>query len=315
LEISGMNRNWMFAIAALFGTAGNQLVAAEATSPPRDIGREVLGVFAAKCAACHGPELPKPMGRFGYVLDLKRLAGDMEKVIPPNPDESELWGLVERNEMPPADSPRGALTKEQKDTIRQWIAAGAPDALAVDPKAAVSEPASAPAAARSESTVAAPAELPAAERVLLWLGKLHLLLLHFPIALVVAAGVAELLSFARLEMRPFIPPAQTKSSPSESVRFCLWLAALAAIPTAAAGWLFAAAENGAGSPQILIAHRWLGTVTAAWLAIAAIVAERDARRGVRSHFVRLWLLLAILATAITAHLGGLLARGADFFNY
>jgi hypothetical protein len=65
----------------------------------------------------------------------------------------------------------------------------------------------------------------------------------------------------------------------------------------------------------LTAHRWLGTITAAWLVLAAILAERDARRGLRSHFVQLWLLLAILATTITAHLGGLLVRGADFFNF
>ena len=34
-----------------------------------DTGKDVLNVFAAKCAVCHGPELAKPKGRFGYVLD------------------------------------------------------------------------------------------------------------------------------------------------------------------------------------------------------------------------------------------------------
>jgi uncharacterized membrane protein/mono/diheme cytochrome c family protein len=328
----------MFAIAALVATVGTQLVtAAESTTASRDIGREVLSVFSAKCAACHGPDLPRPMGRFGYILDLKRLAGNPEKVIPPNPEESELWGLVQRNEMPPADSPRGALTTEQKDIIRQWIAAGAPDALPGDPKSPVAEQNSAPAADQSESVATAPAKLAAADRLLLWLGKFHLLLVHFPIALVLAAGVAEALWIVRVEMRRFgttrsasegvghgdrscfgwvsILPTKSKSNPLESVRFCLWLAALAAIPTAAAGWLFAAAGNGASSPEILTAHRWLGTVAAAWLAIAAVFAERDARRGLRSNFVRVWLLLGILTTAITAHLGGLLARGADYFNF
>jgi mono/diheme cytochrome c family protein/uncharacterized membrane protein len=297
-----MNRNSFFAVAMFIVTAATRLVAAaEATSVPRDIGGDVLGVFSAKCAACHGPDLPKPMGRFGYILDLKRLAGDTEKVIPPNPEESELWGLVERNEMPPANSPHGALSIEQKDVIRKWIEAGAPDALSVEPRVAADKPI--PAAARSESAAASPVELATVTRLLFWLGKFHLLLLHFPIALVVAAGLAEALSIFM------------KSSPPETARFCLWLAALAAVPTAAAGWLFAAAGNGASSPQILTAHRWLGTLAAAWLAIAAILAERDTRHGVRSNFVRLWLLLGILLTAITAHLGGLLAHGADFFSY
>src|SRR5207237_2688832 len=103
--------------------------------------------------------------------------------------------------------------------------------------------------------------------------------------------------------------------PPESVRFCLWLGALAAIPTAALGWLFAAAGNGAESPQLLMAHRWLGTIAAAWLVITAACAQRDARRGGRSRPVRLLLTSGILITALTAHLGGLLARGQDFFTY
>jgi hypothetical protein len=67
------------------------------------------------------------IGRFGYVLDLKRLAADREKVIPGRPAESELWALVEHDEMPPSDSPHGPLTPSQKETIRDWIAAGSPE--------------------------------------------------------------------------------------------------------------------------------------------------------------------------------------------
>src|SRR5579862_2017042 len=124
-----MKKYWSMAAALLVTCAGTRPGATQAEGPPaaRDLGREVLGVFSAKCTTCHGPNLRKPKGRFGYILDLKRLAADTEKVIPPNPDESELWGLVERNEMPPADAPHGPLTKEQKEIIRSWIAAGAPE--------------------------------------------------------------------------------------------------------------------------------------------------------------------------------------------
>src|SRR5205085_5352769 len=93
---------------------------------PRDLASEVLGVFSAKCTACHGPNLVKPKGRFGYVLDLARIAGNREMVVPSSPDESELWELVHRNEMPPADAPTGPLSPEQKEVIRAWIATGAP---------------------------------------------------------------------------------------------------------------------------------------------------------------------------------------------
>src|ERR1700693_4634952 len=96
-----------------------------------------------------------------------------------------------------------------------------------------------------------PLEIPSADRMLRLLGKFHLLLLHFPIALVVVAGFGEAWSIL-----------QRKPTPSESGRFCLWLAALAAIPTVGLGWLFAAAGNGVGSPQLLMAHRWFGTTAA-----------------------------------------------------
>ncbi len=80
----------------------------------------------AKCAACHGPDLAKPEGRFGYVLDLRRIAANPEMVIPGSPDESELWVLVKKGEMPPPDSADVPLTEIQKEIIRTWIESGAP---------------------------------------------------------------------------------------------------------------------------------------------------------------------------------------------
>jgi uncharacterized membrane protein len=287
-----MNR-WQFAIVSITVLAGSGARAAEPTSHDRDIGTEVRQVFSLKCAGCHGPDLPKPRGRFGYVLDLRRVAANPEMVIPGQPTESELWELVRRNEMPPPDSPHGPLTSDEKLTVRDWIAAGAPDASALSLNSVPSEPVA------DVTTAITPAE-----RLVRWLGKFHLLLLHFPIALVVAAGAAEVWSVWRRSPRP-----------SEWLRFSLWLAALAVIPTAALGWLFAAAGNGIASPQLLTAHRWLGTSTAVWLVLTALCAERDARRGARSRIVHIVLAVGILITALTAHLGGLLAHGEDFFQY
>jgi len=274
----------------------NPAVAGAQAPQVRGTGDEVWNVFASKCAGCHGPDVAKPKGRFGYVLDLRRVARNPEMVIPYRPDKSELWLLVKQNEMPPANSPHGALAPAQKEVIRSWIAAGAPDASAatVDARASI----------RSELASPAPMELASADRILRLLGKLHLLLVHFPIALVVAAGVGEVLSV--WHRNPL---------PSESVRYCLRLSALAVIPTVGLGWLFAAAGNGAGSPELLTAHRWLGTTAAVWLVITAVCAERDACRGARSHGVRLLLGSGVVITALAAHLGGLLGRGADFFTY
>jgi mono/diheme cytochrome c family protein len=264
------------------------------TDAGRDLAREVREVFEAKCANCHGPGLVKPRGRFGYVLDLQRLADNPEMVIPLRPDESELWVLVRREEMPPPDSPRGPLTDAQKQIIREWIAAGAP---AKSSAAATLLPADQPEQSR-------PVEVDSGARLIRWLGKFHLLLLHFPIALVVVAGIGEAKSmWQRNRIRP------------EPVRFCLWLAALAVIPTVVLGWLFAAGGNGVGAPRLLAAHRWLGTTAAVWLTITATCAEWDARRQARSRVVQVLIFAGVIITAVTAHLGGLLAHGNDFFDY
>src|SRR5262249_8889412 len=151
-------------------------------------GAEVRAVFAAKCAACHGPDLAKPKGRFGYVLDLRKVASNPEMVVPSSPDESELWSLVSQGEMPPPESASAPLTDAEKETIRAWIAAGAPEALSQVPG--------------GPGPAGGPAEAPVGGRTLRWLGKLHLLLIHFPIALLVAAGIGELVSLWRRSRVP-----------------------------------------------------------------------------------------------------------------
>jgi mono/diheme cytochrome c family protein len=261
----------------------------------RDLGAEVRGIFAKKCAGCHGPDLPKPKARFGYVTDLKRVAGNPEMVIRGKPDESELWVLIHHGDMPPADSSRGPLSAAEKDTVREWITAGAPDVRA--PTAAVAAPAPAP-----EEPAPAPVSLSPTDRAVRFLGKFHLLLLHFPIALLVAAGVAEVLASWR-----------GSREPSPTVQFCLALAAVTVVPTVILGWLYAASGNGFGS--LLTIHRWLGTSVGVWVIGTALYAWRDAHRGKRSWVVRIALAIGIALIAYNAHVGGLLVHGRDFFDW
>ena len=95
---------WWLALipfVAAFAGLGFWVGGAQSTPKVVNLAEEARGVFKAKCAGCHGPDLPKPKAQFGYVLDLRRLAADPEKVIPGRPAESELWALVEHDEMPP----------------------------------------------------------------------------------------------------------------------------------------------------------------------------------------------------------------------
>jgi mono/diheme cytochrome c family protein len=123
-------KTWWLALipfVAAFAGLGFWVGGAHSTPKVVNLAEEARGVFKAKCAGCHGPDLPKPKAGFGYVLDLARVAANREMVIPGQPAESELWALVEHDEMPPADSPHGPLTAAQKEAIRSWIAAGAPE--------------------------------------------------------------------------------------------------------------------------------------------------------------------------------------------
>ena len=282
--------NWTFALGVVGLVLGPGIARARSPGEERDHAAEVRAIFAVKCAGCHGPDLVKPQGRFGYVMDLRRVADNPEMVIPGRPDESELWILVAHGDMPPSDSPHGPLTAREKAMVREWIAAGAPAVRDVAPTPGVEQPA----ADRVPPS--------AGRRTIALLGKFHLLLLHFPIALVLAAGIAEVV----------VPRAR---EPSPAVVFCLTLAAVAVVPTVVLGWLHAEGGNGAGSPQLLGLHRWVGTVAGAWVIAAALWARRDARRGERSWLGRGLLMVGMLFVVATAHAGGWLAHGRDFFDW
>jgi hypothetical protein len=191
------------------------------------------------------------------------------------------------------------LTAAQKEAIRAWIAAGAPvpDTLSAE---ATSLPTS-PREAREEEVPPPP---PLARRALGWLGKFHLLVLHFPIALLAAAAVGELWAGWK-----------GARAPLPAVRFCLCLGAVAAIPTVALGWLHALGGNGAGAPGLLALHRWLGTAAGLAVVAAAALSERDAGRGVRTWSARALLSAAALLVALTGHFGGLMAHGRGFFDW
>jgi mono/diheme cytochrome c family protein len=290
-----------FAIVCITGVLAGCPEPASAADPTPDTGRdlasEVRAVFSARCARCHGPTLSRPRGGFGYILDLKRLAANPDKVVPSKPDESELWTLIRNGEMPPPDSPTGPLTAAEKEIIRTWIASGTPAGRQ-------STTQESPPARSEETETGTSAASPLAFRTLRWLGKFHLLLLHFPIALLLAAGVAELWSV-------WTP----SPSPSGVVRFCLCLGAAAVVPTVALGWLYALGGHGAGLPRLLALHRWLGTATGLWMIATVLFSEWDARRGVRSWRVRLMLFAGVLLVVLTAHFGGVLVHGEDFFNW
>jgi hypothetical protein len=239
--------------------------------------------------------LPKPKGKFGYVTDLRRVADNPKLVVPSKPEESRLWQLVADDEMPPEDARTGALTPAEKEVIRAWIAAGAPAAAPSAAEAVPPPPAPPP----------EPPPPPLLTRLLRWLGKFHVTVIHFPIALLLTAAAAEAWCLLRRRREPWAP-----------VRFCAALGAAGAVCAAALGWLLADVGGyGLVSPQLLGLHRWIGTTAAAWSVGVVVLSEWDVYRGRRGWVFRaaLWVGAALIGSA--AHFGGGLVHGEDFFAW
>ncbi len=137
-------------------------------------------------------------------------------------------------------------------------------------------------------------------------GRLHPLVLHFPVALIVLAAVVETV---RLKWdRPAL---------AQLVPFLLAIGALGALAASVTGWVFAHDFFPAPSDAWMLTwYRWLGIATTVLAGIAAWIARRHAYAArSRDRWLRhaaVWLTAIILT--VTAHLGALMVWGADYFN-
>ncbi|HEY0966573.1 MAG TPA: c-type cytochrome domain-containing protein [Opitutaceae bacterium] len=278
-----MRRAFVLGLMGLLALAG----AARAEDAPlgKALAGEVREIFRTSCIECHGADLASPDGEFGYVLDLPRIAANPDMVVPGDPAKSEIYLLVLHDEMPGEDSDHGPLSLVQKETIRRWIELGA---LAPDPVAAVAgAPADTPAAA-------APTREPpsAVARTLRWLGEFHGPAVHFPVALLVVAALAQGLGSIG------------------AMVFCLRVAAVTAPLAAALGWANAEfASFTAKSATLLAWHRWLGVA----VAVLAILASALARKP--GPALRPVLILGAILVLVAGALGGGLSHGFGHYAW
>ena len=282
-------------VAVALGTRGGESGAASPvaqvaeTSPaagPATLAKDVWTIFAAKCLDCHAADLPKPKGKFGYALDLGRIAANPKMVIPGNLEKSELYQMIINNEMPGKKSGL-VLTAAEKETIGRWIEAGAP------------------AAPDLPLTIARPvARISFGRRLMRDLGNLHPLSTHFPVALLLAALPAEFMWWRT-----------RKPAWKAIVRYCVTLGCLGAVSAATLGWLNAefTSYNGV-SAGVLTWHRWVGTFTATWAVGLAILAEFSERRDhppLLGHWFRALLAAGALLVGSAGFLGASLVYGLD----
>jgi uncharacterized membrane protein len=136
-----------------------------------------------------------------------------------------------------------------------------------------------------------------------FIGRLHPLLIHFPIALVIAAAVAEAAAL-------ITGSARWRSVAIGNVRF----GALLALAAAVAGWRLALLQ-GPDASALLEWHRWVGTVAAGvTFAAAFATAGADSRSALRTWTYRTAVFAAAALVGLTGHLGGMLVWGANFLR-
>lgn len=141
-------------------------------------------------------------------------------------------------------------------------------------------------------------------------GKFHPMVVHFPIAMILTAAMAELLNM------------WLKKKSMENTAFSsLALGALSAFAAATLGWAagaFARYPATLGAIRVLTIHRWLGTSTALVIAVAfvlAILRERKEEPDTRLTLAyRIALFLGAALVAGAGHFGAALIFGLDHFT-
>ena len=134
-------------------------------------------------------------------------------------------------------------------------------------------------------------------RSIKYVGKYHLMVLHFPIAFLLAAMLMQWCGLIT-------------ASGDGTVAILFWFGTFGAIAAAVLGWMYAYDSVYFGDDeQLLLWHRWLGTATAVIAVVLALLRKRLSPKA-------LALALTICAglVAATAHFGASLVYGADFLK-
>ena len=258
----------------------------------------VFELFESKCNDCHGAQLTRPKGKFGYTMDLKRVAANEDFIVPGDPAKSELFRLVNEDEMPGKDSKEGPATAAEKLALHRWILAGAPTAL---PAKLAERQAELLSSTTSAETAPKPAQSLLA-KTLAWIGRFHAASTHFPVALLMVALLSEGLAWAT-----------KKESWLSCTRFLIVLGALSAVNTAALGWL----NDYSGVSEVYKIHKWLGTATAVWALISAGAAVLfECREGTPERArLRGALFFGAILVSVAGFLGGAITFGLDHYNW
>ena len=86
--------------------------------------KDVAPILGAKCGDCHGDETREANLDLRTVAAMLRGGDSGTSLVKGKPEESLLIEVIDSGDMPPKRKPQ--LTKEEIETLREWVKAGAP---------------------------------------------------------------------------------------------------------------------------------------------------------------------------------------------
>lgn len=139
----------------------------------------------------------------------------------------------------------------------------------------------------------------------LWkfLGRLHPMVVHFPVSLLLFAAALELFTLKNFnsKLRP-------------GINILVFVGALAAVISAMLGWLLANQENYGG--DILTIHQWAGVATACLGVLTLFFLSMVVRRN-QWNFVKIYrgiLFFTAIGVSVAGHFGASLTHGNDYLT-
>jgi mono/diheme cytochrome c family protein/uncharacterized membrane protein len=144
-------------------------------------------------------------------------------------------------------------------------------------------------------------------KLIRWLGGFHPPAVHFPIALLTVAAVAELLRLV---------PGRDKRALDAVSRYCVGFGVLTAVVAGMLGWFLGGFQLTDAS-WVKTTHRWLGTCTVASAGLVFVLSERS--RHPDRHRSRIWyrvtLFIAAVLVSVTGFFGGALVFGLKHYSW
>jgi mono/diheme cytochrome c family protein/uncharacterized membrane protein len=266
-------------------------------------------LFRRHCAKCHGTDATGSAARDR----LRQIPNFTAASWQAQRSDAQLLASIldgKGTEMPPG---RGKVSAEQARGLVAYIRSFAPstdkpprqkEQAGPDQTSPWQGPKQHEEAAGGESAEAEPAS-GFSEKLIGWLGKFHPPTVHFPVALLTAAAVAELLGMVT-----------GKPSFETVTRYCVWFGALTALVAGVLGW-FLGGFRLSDVSWIMMTHRWLGTSTAACAALVLALSETSRRPDQRRN--RIWframLFVVAVLVLVTGFFGGAVVYGLDHYAW